>query len=253
MWIATANLGGKLDAMLAAGEFAAIASQSGQDDATVFARGVALSNLGRLGEARDAFAALTNSTNFADAAAVERGFLDLNTPEGPAAVATVMRDLAPRVAGVLAGRAQHLLGVAEFRQMHIGDALDALARAQKAYHETACEPGEAQVLDTQGMVHQWMGNESAALVSYAHSLALKNRIGDRVGSAITLGNLGRYCAMLGRAEEARAFLALDLKVAEDVGDVRGQARVLTDLAEIAREAGDFKTSAENLARAESLA
>jgi tRNA A-37 threonylcarbamoyl transferase component Bud32 len=253
MWIATANLGGKLDAMLAAGEFVAIASQSGQDDATAFARGVALSNLGRLGEARDAFATLADSTNFADAAAVERGFLDLNTPEGPAAVAAAMHDLAPRAAGVLAGRAQHLLGAAEFRQMHIGDALDALARAQKAYHEIACEPGEAQVLDTQGMVHQWMGNESAALVSYAHSLALKNRIGDRVGAAITLGNLGRYCAMLGRPEEARAFLGLDLKVAEDVGDVRGQARVLTDLAEIAREAGDLKTSTENLVRAESLA
>lgn len=185
MWIATANLGGKLDAMLAAGEFAAIASQSGQDDATVFARGVALGNLGRLAEARDAFAALANSTNFADAAAVEHGFLDLNTPEGPAAVAAAMHDLTPRLAGTLAGRAQHLLGVSEFRQMHIGDALDALARAQKAYHETACEPGEAQVLDTQGMVHQWMGNESAALV---HT---RTRLRSRTGSAIASARLSR--------------------------------------------------------------
>src|ERR1700753_2561531 len=174
MWIATANPGEKLDAMLAAGAFAAIASQTGQDDATVFARGIALGNLGRLGEARESFAALGNSTNFADAAKVELGFLDLNTPEGPSLVSAAMRDLAPRVSGVLAGRAEHLLGVAEFRQMHIGDALDALAKAQNAYHANACEPGEAQVLDTQGMVHQWMGNESAALVSYAHSLALKN-------------------------------------------------------------------------------
>ncbi len=153
-----------------------------------------------------------------------------------------MQALLPRIAAgtALAGRANHLLGVCQFRQMHIGDALDALAAAQKAYRAAACEPGEAQVLDTLGMVHQWMGNESAALVSYAHSLALKNRIGDRAGAAITLGNLGRYCAMLGRVEEARAFLALDLKIAEDGGDLRGQARVLTDLAEIARDAGDLK-------------
>jgi len=253
MWIATARLGDALGAMLDAGDFAAIEQLPGQDDATSFARGLALASLGKFADARTAFARLGTSTNFALAAAVEQGFVDLNTPQGPAAVGATIKTLLPKMSGILAGRAEHLLGVTEFRQMHIGDALDALARAQSAYSAAKCEPGEAQVLDTQGMVHQWMGNESAALVSYAHSLALKNRLGDVIGTAITLGNLGRYCAMLGRTEEARAFLNLDLKIAEDRGDVRGQARVLTDLAEIARDAGDPATSLQFLARAETLA
>jgi hypothetical protein len=136
---------------------------------------------------------------------------------------------------LLAARAHHLLGTAQFRRMRTGDALDALTVAQRIYHSQGCEAGEAQVFDTLGMVHQWMGAETSALVSYAHSLALKTRLGDRVGSAITLGNLGRYCVMLGRPDEASGFLNLDLKIAEEIGDARGTARVLCDLAEIARD------------------
>ena len=116
----------------------------------------------------------------------------------------------------MTARAGHLLGVAHFRLMHAGDALDALTAAREIYGACACETGQAQVFDTLGMVHQWMGNETAALVSYAHSLALKTQAGDRYGSAITLGNLGRYCAMLGRPSEAAGFLGLDLRIAQEL-------------------------------------
>ncbi len=150
---------------------------------------------------------------------------------------------------MLAARAFHLLGAAEFRLLHVGEALDALTAAQKAYQAAACESGAAQVLDTLGMVHQGMGNETAALVSYARSLALKTKAGDRYGAAITLGNLGRYCAMLGRGDDARGFLALDLTIAQETGDARGQARMLTDLATLDREAGDLGAAREKLGRA----
>ncbi len=255
MWIATASLPANLASDLAEGRFVELAQIAGDDAATSFARGVALSNLGRMREAREALQNAAADPAFAGAAGVEIGFLDLNTPDGLASVAAGMTAFLKTTAGksLLVARANHLLGVSHFRLMHAGDALDALTLAQATYRACACENGEAQVFDTLGMVHQWMGNETAALVCYAHSLALKTRLGDRYGSAITLGNLGRYCAMLGRPAEAAGFLTLDLKIAEETGDARGQARVLSDLAEIARDTGDFSAATEKLQRALAIA
>ena len=253
MWIATAALPAALDADLKAGNFAAVAALKGTDAPTSFARGIALSNLGRARDARAAFEGALADPALENAAVVEMGFTDLTTPDGIAAVAARMQGLIPKLAGVLAARANHLLGVAEFRQMHVGEALDALAIAQKAYRAVMNERGEAQVLDTLGMVHQVMGNETGALVSYAHSLALKTGIGDRFGAAITLGNLGRYAGALGRTEDARGFLGLDFQLAKELGDARGQARVLIDLAELARADGDMAVARDQRARALEIA
>jgi tetratricopeptide (TPR) repeat protein len=164
-----------------------------------------------------------------------------------------IKALMPKLTGVLAARASHLVGTAEFRQMHVGEALDALTAAQKAYRAAMNDRGEAQVLDTLGMVHQYMGNETAALVSYAHSLALKTRIGDRFGAAISLGNLGRYAGALGRSEDARGFLGLDFQLAKELGDARGQARVLVDLAELERADGALGVARDQIGRAHDLA
>jgi tRNA A-37 threonylcarbamoyl transferase component Bud32 len=253
MWIATARLPAALEGELAAGRFAALVNLKDDDASTAFARGVALANLGRTREAREALQKAP--PDLADAAAVEIGYLDLNTPDGPASVAAKMTAfLKPNTEkSLLVARAHHLLGTAQFRRLRAGDALDALTVAQKTYRDLGCEAGEAQVLDTLGMVHQWLGNETGALVSYAHSLALKTRIGDRLGSAITLGNLGRYCAMLGRSAEASGFLNLDLRIAEESGDMRGVARVSSDLAEIARDTGDFAAAREKLLTALAIA
>ncbi|MEI9886960.1 MAG: protein kinase [Rhizomicrobium sp.] len=255
MWIATVPLPAALDAALAAGRFAQIADAAAGDAASLFARGIALFHLGRMTEARAAFQSAAADPALATASYVESGFIDLMAPDGAAAVAARMRGAAAGVAPgtALAGRAWHLLGAAELRLMRVGDALDALTAAQKAYHAAGLEAGEAQVLDTLGMAHQGMGNETAALVSYARSLALKQRLGDRPGTAITLGNLGRYCAMLGRVEDAHGFLGLDLEIAESLGDVRGQARVLIGLAALNRDAGERDAALDKLQRAHGLA
>lgn len=255
MWIATVPLPSNLDAALAAGRFADVAALSGGDAPTAFARGVALFNLGHAGDAREAFASAAADPLLADAAAIETGFIDLTAPDGAASVATQMRILSKRVAPgtALGARAFHLLGAAELRLLHVGDALDALTAAQKAYHAAKSEAGEAQVLDTLGMVHQGMGNEIAALVTYARSLALKTQLGDRAGAAITLGNLGRYCAGLGRTDDARGFFALDLQIAEETGDARGQARMLSDIAGLDRGDGEIDAARDKLIRAHGIA
>jgi hypothetical protein len=255
MWIATVALPAALDADLATGAFASIVARSVSDPPCSFARGIALSNLGRAHEARDAFTAACADAGFADACAVEIGFLDLLAPAAAAAVAARAQSLVARSRAktLLAARARHLLGMAEFRGMRLGAALDALALAQKVYQDCSCLFGEAQVLDTLGAVHQALGNETAALVSYSRSLALKTRIGDRRGAAITLGNLGRYCALLGRDEDARGFLGLDLEIAQADGDARGEARMLIDLAGLDRDDAAYVAAREKLVRAQGLA
>lgn len=253
MWIATASLPDALAADLVAGKFAAVAALKGTDPPTSFARGIALANLGRARDARAAFEVALSEPALASAATVEMGFIDLTTPDSCAAVVARMAGLAPKLTGVLAARAYHLVGAAEFRQMHVGEALDALTVAQKAYRTAMNERGEAQVLDTLGMVHQVVGNETGALVSYARSLALKTRAGDLFGAAITLGNLGRYAGALGRTEDARGFLGLDFQIAQELGDARGQARVLIDLAGLARAEGDLAVAREQIGRAHDMA
>ena len=255
MWIATASLPADLAQGLASGNFAELADRPEQDPATSFARGIALVATGRSQEARGAFQKSASDPNYADAADVEIGFLDLNTPASLAPVADCMTVLLSRTErnALLFARANHLLGVTQFRLLHAVEALDALTIAQQSYANLHCDSGESQVLDSLGLVHQWMGDESAALVSFAHSLALKMRVGDQHGAAITLGNLGRYCAVLGRTAEAKAFLELDLQVAEEKGDARGEARVLSDLAEIARDDGKLAEAKDKLVRALALA
>src|SRR5215472_4423708 len=108
MWIATASLPAALASELAAGHFAALANLSADDSATAFARGIALASLGR---SREAHAALQKaSAPFADAAAVEIGFLELNAPEGPERVAAKMAAFVKANPGpsLLGARARHL-------------------------------------------------------------------------------------------------------------------------------------------------
>src|SRR5258706_15149175 len=133
MWIATATLPANLASELAAGRFAAVLNCSGDDPAAAFARGVALSRFGRIDEARAALQSASADPRLTDAAFVESGFLDLNTPDGLAGIATRIELLLKTAAGatLLAARAGHLVGVAQFRLMRAGNALDALTGAQK--------------------------------------------------------------------------------------------------------------------------
>jgi len=147
MWIATASLPAALESELAAGRFTALANLDGDDAATAFARGIALAHLGRTLDAREALQKASSALT--DAAAVEIGYLDLNTPDGPATVVEKMTAFLRANTGMslLVARAHHLLGTAQFRRMRTGDALDALTVAQRIYHSQGCEAGEAQVFD----------------------------------------------------------------------------------------------------------
>ncbi|HEY0301920.1 MAG TPA: hypothetical protein VGC36_11325, partial [Rhizomicrobium sp.] len=71
MWIATVPLPAALDADLRAGRFAEVAALAPADAPTCFAHGVALFQLGRMREAREAFHAAAADPAFAAACEIE--------------------------------------------------------------------------------------------------------------------------------------------------------------------------------------
>jgi len=98
------------------------------------------------------------------------------------------------------------------------------------------------------MVHQGMGNEPRRLVSYARSLAIRR------GSATVPAPRSRWeiwgaMRSLGRSDDAQAFFRAGSEDRRRDSDARGQARMLTDLAELARQAGDIAGAQKKLTRA----
>jgi len=63
------------------------------------------------------------------------------------------------------------------------------------------------VLDTLGMVHQGMATETAALVPTALA-AIKTRLRRPYRHPRSRWEMGRYCAGLGRSDDAQGFFAL---------------------------------------------
>ena len=92
------------------------------------------------------------------------------------------------------------------------------------------------------------GRFDYALSFYALSLVDKTMLGDRPGMAITLGNLGRVHLLAGRFRQAVQCFERDLRLAVEMGDDRGQARMHEDLGRAWLGIEDFPTAEENLRR-----
>jgi tetratricopeptide (TPR) repeat protein len=103
------------------------------------------------------------------------------------------------------GKAQ--LGTVRKEQRRYPEALAAYTEARERFTQLH-EPGTVAVTWHQtGMVYQAAGQPEAAEDAYRKSLAIKVRLGDVVGQASTLNQLGiLYDDDLGRTEEAVAFL-----------------------------------------------
>jgi len=145
----------------------------------------------------------------------------------------------------LRARALHAVGLAEGKLRRTVRALDALLEARRLYAAEGDQRGRSQVHDTLGMLHAARGRLDHAVYWYALSLADKALLGDRLGMAITLGNLGRLHLRAGRFDDALDCLERDLELAQEMQDLRGQARMHEDIgrAHAGREDGEAAESA----------
>ena len=210
----------------------------------LFGRAQARLLVGREAEARRDLEAA--SPALGDACLLELALLGIRERSHIREALNTAKDVLSRVAPetVLAGRAWHIIGLAEGRLRRTAASIEALLKAAEIYDGLGERLAQAQVLDTLGMAEAARGRLDLAVNDYAFSLVLKTMAADRFGTAITLGNLGRVHLKAGRFSQAVFCFERNLELAAALGDRRGQARMLEDL-------GRAFLGMENYARAES--
>jgi class 3 adenylate cyclase len=141
------------------------------------------------------------------------------------------------------GQYYHYRGLVEADRGQVNYAERMFFRAHQVYVESHHDPGLAEVCDSLANLLLRTGDGQAALAFAHKSLALKRRLGDRYGEAITLGTHGRAFLRLARYNEAEAAFAADLAIARELGDERGTGIMLNSLGEVALLRRDFETAA----------
>ncbi len=111
----------------------------------------------------------------------------------------------------------------------IGDAPKALAdhlvRALALMTQLKNEQGQADVLNAMGVAHHELGDYPHALENYSKAAAIRERVGDRRGVAMSLRNRARTYVAQGRIAEAEPDLENARRLYGAIGDQGGLADV----------------------------
>jgi tetratricopeptide (TPR) repeat protein len=193
-----------------------------------------------LQEAGRRFEAIANENNNKAAARMaslclsEQGecLLDLGRYDAAAAAyeESIRRGQRGDLREVAVGKSQ--IGTVRLYQQRYAEALEAYQEARDTFFRLN-EPGSvASAWHQIGMVHQNAGQPEAAEEAYNQSLAIKVRLGNQDGRAITLGQLGiLYDNLLQRPEEAVAFYQRAAEIFAENGDLAKEGVICRNLAE----------------------
>lgn len=110
--------------------------------------------------------------------------------------------------------------------------------------------GAANALNNLGLIRQLTGEPEGAAELHRAALALHLKINNRIGEANTLNNLGNNWHNRGDFEQAAEFHRNALALHFDVGNRLGQGNTLNDLGLIQRELGDYEHATQLLQQAE---
>jgi tetratricopeptide (TPR) repeat protein/tRNA A-37 threonylcarbamoyl transferase component Bud32 len=202
--------------------------------------GALLTDLGRYDEARAPLKEAARSP-MAPVRAVARAYLALiqvHATGNRNAIQSLL-DAAVSEAGLGPARAHvlHVRAVARIKAGNLARAVDDLVEAGRIYRREQNEVGRAALLDTLGQCFELKGRPERAVASYARSIVKKALNDDRLGMAITLGNLGRLNLRLGYFDDALECLEDDLALSLEIGDRRGEVRMKADIARTLLAAG----------------
>jgi len=131
----------------------------------------------------------------------------------------------------LLARLLHALAILMQWRRNTPQALRYLFYSEDIYRAIDENHGLARILDTLGNVNSAIADHEQALLYYSESLAFKTMLNDYHGRAITLGNLSRLCLQLGRYQQAKSFVELDMALSENA-TTETKARLLNLLARI---------------------
>jgi tetratricopeptide (TPR) repeat protein/transcriptional regulator with XRE-family HTH domain len=109
--------------------------------------------------------------------------------------------------------------------------------------------GQANALHDLGDVQYLTGDYPAAAQSLEQALGIYCDLGDRLGQANALGDLGNVRGATGEYPAAAQMLEQALGIYRDLGDLLGQAAALRNLGVVRRATGDYPAAAQALEQA----
>ena len=142
------------------------------------------------------------------------------------------------------------LGTIRIQQQRYIDALNAYKDARETFSRLN-EPGTvATIWHRTGIMHEKAGQQEAAEEAYNQSLAITVKLGDQIGQAATLNQLGNlYQYILQRPEHAVAFYCRIIDIYQAIGDTAKEGIVLTNLADALRKLQRFEEARTAITRA----
>ncbi|MEM6256241.1 MAG: tetratricopeptide repeat protein, partial [Cyanobacteria bacterium P01_D01_bin.156] len=107
------------------------------------------------------------------------------------------------------------------------------------YQNIGDRVGEAKTLNNIGIVNRLLGNYPEALDYYARSLVVTQEIGDRATEAKTLNNIGIVNRSLGNYAEALDYYAQSLVITQEIGDRDVEAQTLNNIGVVNHLLGNY--------------
>ena len=146
-------------------------------------------------------------------------------------------------------RASFLLGKYSIMHGDLRRAVDEyLVRALVLYKRSRNVFGEAEAVNALGVGFSRLGQTADAEEQYRKAVALRRTLGDRRGVASSLRNLAQLATIQGHFDEAQKQLDEARALFEALGDRNGLSATDNDLGLLAEERGDFAGAQEAFRR-----
>jgi len=129
------------------------------------------------------------------------------------------------------------------------EALDYLYRALSLNTLLGNEEGRATVLNAIGLAEYYLDRYDDALKHYSESLEVKRKIGDRRGESATLSNMAVVYQVRGDFAKCIETYEAALAISRELGDDRGTAENLINLGTAYEETGALDEALESYKRA----
>ena len=129
------------------------------------------------------------------------------------------------------------------------DAITRHAAAAQAAQRLGDRLGQASALNDLGIVRRLTGDYPGAAQDLEQALGIYRDLGDRLGQANALSDLGIVRRLTGDYPAAAQALEQALGIYRDLGDRLGQANALSELGVVRRLTGDYPAAAQALEQA----
>jgi tetratricopeptide (TPR) repeat protein/TolB-like protein len=117
---------------------------------------------------------------------------------------------------------------------------DPLVRALALMTQLDNGQGQGDVLNAMGVAHQRLGEYPQALARYAEAAAVRKKVGDKRGAAVSLKNRASVHLAMGRFAEAEPDLLGAREVYVKIGDRKGLADIWNDFGSLYEGRGEYR-------------